>query len=213
VTAYCSPSDLYAFGIARGAVPNPGRVVDSANATANTITLDVHGFVLNDPVSFRAEAGGTLPAPLVAGSTYYAIPVTESAFSVATAEDGAAVDLSSAGENFVVIAPLPIDASIAWASRLIDDMLPAHVVPIEEPIPEIVRMTAAELAAHKLLSTTGAVSTSLTMVADHARKRLERWAAGIPIRGTNAPTPTNLAAAAAVPYVDSRGWNRYGGIS
>lgn len=212
MTAYCAPSDLYAFGLSHGAVPNPGRPVDSANATANTITLDVHGFVLNDPVSFRAESGGSLPAPLVAGSTYYAIPVTESTFSVAAAEDGAAIDFTSAGSLFVVITPLPVDASIAWASRLIDDMLPAGVVPLAEPIPEIVRMTAAELAAAKLAGRGGFASKPLTEIADAARKRLERWAQGIPIRGDNAPTPTNLASAAAVPYVDSRGWGRYGGL-
>jgi hypothetical protein len=209
---YCAPSDLYTFGLQRGAVPNPGRVVASADATANTITLDVHGFVLNDPVAFRAEAGGSLPTPLAEGSTYYAIPLTESTFSVAAAEDGAAVDLSSAGSRFVTIVPLPVDASIAWASRVIDDMLPAHLVPLEEPIPEIVRMTAAELAAHKIMAGKGLSKTMGEMV-DSARKRLERWGKGVPIRGENAPPPANKSISATVPFLDRRGWGRFGGIS
>lgn len=211
MTAYCAPSDLYSFGLPRGAVPNPGRLADETSASANTISLDVHGFVLNDPVSFRAEAGGTLPAPLAAGSTYYAIPVTDSTFSVAATEGGAVIDLTTAGTRVLVIAPLPIDASIAWASRIIDDMLPAHAVPLEEPIHELVRMTAAELAAHKLTTGKGS-SKSLGEMVDAARKRLERWAQGIPLRGPDVPTATNLASAAAVPYVDSRGWSRYGGL-
>lgn len=211
MTAYCAPSDLYSFGLPRGAVPNPGRLADSVSTSTDAFTLDVHGFVLNDPVSFRAEAGGSLPAPLVEGSTYYAIPLTESTFSVATAEDGDALDLTSAGVRVLVIAPLPVDAAIAWASRIIDDMLPAHAVPLEEPIHELVRMTAAELAAHKLMCGKGSSKTLGEMV-DAANKRLARWAQGIPLRGEDVPTATNLASAAAVPYVDSRGWSRYGGL-
>lgn len=131
MTDYCDPSDLYAHGVPRGAFPNPGRDVESVDATANTLTLGEHGYALNDPVSFRAEAGGSLPAPLAAGTTYYAIPDTGDTFSVAATEDGSAVNLTSAGERFVVIDPLPIGAAITWASQIIDDMLPAHVVPID----------------------------------------------------------------------------------
>lgn len=209
---YCDPADLYSYGLPRGALPNEGRLAASASAAADTIELDGHGFALNGPVSFRAEAGGSLPEPLDEGTTYYAIPVTPDAFSVAAAEGGAAIDLTTDGERVVVIAPLPIDAAIAWASRIIDDSLPAHLVPLEEPLPEIVRMTCAELAAGKLLTYTGREAESLTAMVDQAQKRLMRWGKGVPIRGTNAPKPANLAASATVPYKDPRGWNRYGGL-
>jgi hypothetical protein len=186
--------------------------VPSVSASANTITLADHGFETGDPVTFRAEAGGSLPAPLAEGTTYYAIAVTDSTFSVAASGGGAAVDITSAGSNVVVIAPLPIAAAIEWASRIVDDMLPAHVLPLDV-VPAIVEMTTAELAAGKLARRSGAASKSLTEIVDAADKRLKRWAEGIPLRdGSGTPAPANKATSATVPYADRRGWNRYGGI-
>lgn len=184
----------------------------SVSAGANTFTLDVHGFDLDDPVRFRAEAGGSLPAPLAEGTEYYAIPITESTFAVAVAPAGAAIDLTTAGARIVVIAPLPILAAIAWASRLIDDMLPAHMVPLVEPLHELVRMTCAELAAGKLLGLRGAASKSLAEMVDAARKRLERWAKGVPLRGDDAPATANHATVATAAYADPRGWEKFGGL-
>jgi len=179
---------------------------------SNAIALDLHGFAADDPITFRAEAGGSLPAPLEAGVTYYAIPVTDGAFSVAAAASGAAIDLTTAGERVLVIGRLPLAAACAWASRLIDDMCPAHLVPFTEPVPEIVRMTAAELAAGKVLAISGNASESLSAIVDAAAKRLERWAKGVPISGANATAPVQLAASASLPYRDPRGWNRFGGL-
>lgn len=207
MSSYCEPADLYAFGLPRGSIPHPGRLAGAVSISANTVELDVHGFAQNDLVSFRAEAGGALPAPLVVGTDYYVIPVTESTFQVATASGGVAVDLTTAGSRFVVIAPLPVAATIAAISSLIDDMLPGHVVPLTAPYPEIVRLTAAELVSQRLGLRGG------PEVVDTAFKRLARWAKGIPIRGTNAPTSAGLAVSAAAGYSDSRGWNTYGGIS
>ncbi len=210
--SYCVAADVYTFALPRGALANPARPVASVSAGGNTISLDLHGFSLNDPVSFRAEAGGTLPAPLVAGTTYYAIPVSDSVFSVAAAADGAAIDLTTAGTRVVVIDQLPMAAAIEWGAAMINDMLPAHVIPLVAPYPPIVVMTNAELAGGKLLARQGSASKSLTEIADQARKRLERWAAGAPIRGENAPEPASLAASATAPVSDARGWNRWGGI-
>lgn len=208
--SYCAQGDLYAFGLPRGAVPNPGRVVDAANASTDTIPLGEHGFATGDPVSFRADANGSLPAPLVEGVGYFAIATTDEAFSVSASPGGAVIDLTTAGEGIVVIAPLPIAGAIAWASRIIDENAPAHLVPFSLPVPEIVKMTCAELAAGKLLS--GSQSKSLADMVDAAVKRLAKWAAGVPIRGENAPAPANLATSASVPFNDSRGWQQFGGI-
>ena len=210
--SYCVAADLYSWGLPRGALPNPGRLVDSVSSSANTVSLDVHGFEAGDPVSFRAESGGSLPAPLVAGTTYYAVPVSGDVFSVAATAGGEAIDFSSAGARIIVIAPLPIASAIAFGAALIDDMLPGHVLPLIAPYPPLIVMTNAELAAGKLLARTGSASKSLTEIVDQARKRLERWALGIPVRGENVQTPANLAASASVPYADPRGWNRWGGI-
>lgn len=210
--SYCSAADLYAFGLPRGALPNPGRLVASVSTAASTLAIDGHGFAADDPVSFRAEAGGSLPAPLVAGTAYFAKPTTDDAFQVAATAGGAAITLTTVGARIVAIAPLPIASAIAWASRLVDDMLPAHLVPLVAPIHELVRMTAAELAVGKLLGRTGSASKSLAEMVDAARKRLERWAKGVPLRGENVPLATNLAASASVPYRDPRGWGRFGGL-
>lgn len=212
---YCAAGDLYSYGLPRGAVPNPGRLAASVSATANTIALDVHGFEQDDPVSFRAESGGSLPSPLVEGTTYYVVPVDANAFSVSATAGGAAVDFTSAGENVVVIDPLPIAAAISWGGAMIEDMLPAHVVPLEAPYPPIIVMTNAELAAGKLAARGGFGSKSLAEIVDQARKRLDRWSKGIPIRGTNAPADTaaaNTAVSPVAPYTDARGWNRWGGL-
>lgn len=215
--AYCVESDLYDFGLPRGGIPNPARLAAEppASVSSNAIELDGHGFALNDPVSFRAEAGGSLPSPLVAGTTYYAIPAGEGYFQVAATSGGAAIDLTTTGSGVVVLTPLPIDAAIEFASALIDDMLPSHVVPLTAPYPPIVVMTCAELAAAKLAARSGSASVSLTAMADAARKRLERWAQGVPLRGTNtaAQIPTNLAQVGSLtaPPIDVRGWRRWGG--
>jgi hypothetical protein len=215
VASYCSPDDLWDFGVPRGGIPNPGRLAADppASASTNAVELDGHGFAEGDPVSFRAEGGGSLPSPLVAGTTYYAKPTSESYFQVAASPGGAAIDLTTAGSGVVVNAPLPIDAAIEFASALIDDMLPAHAVPLVEPYPPIITMTCAELAAAKLAARSGAASVSLTVMADAARKRLERWATGVPVRGTgtSAQTPTNLAQSVTAPALDSRGYRRWGG--
>lgn len=209
---YCDPADLHDFGLPRGAVPNPGRLAGSVSAASNVVELEVHGFALNDAVTFRAEIGGVLSSPLVAGTTYYAIPLTEDTFSVAATVGGSAIDILTNGSGVIVITPLPILASISWASRLIDDMLPAHVVPLTAPYPAIVRMTCAELAAGKLVGSSGATSKSLTEMVDYAKTRLTRWAKGVPVRGDNAPKSANLSCTATLPYLDSRGWSRFGGI-
>jgi hypothetical protein len=214
VPSYCEASDLYDHGLPRGAAPNPGRLASSVDADADTIALDVHGFDTDAEVVLRADAGGTMPGGLTALATYYAIPVTEGTFKVSATEGGDAVDITSEGSGLVVIAPLPIAAAIAWASRMIDQFLIGHVVPLEEPIPDLVRMTCAELAAGKVLARTGGGSRALSAIVDDARKRLEKWGRGVPLRGENKPTSANTAVSSATAaYADRRGWSRYGGIT
>ncbi len=216
MASYCEESDLYDFGLPRGAVPNPGRLAEGASASTDAITLGMHGFALDDEVVFRADGvNASLPAPLVEGTTYYAKPVSQLSFQVAATAGGATIDLTTAGQYILVIAPLNVAAAIEWASAIIDDMLPAHVVPMTAPYSKQVVMTCAELAAAKLAARAGSIGASLTAVADAARKRLERWANGVPLRGENAPdTHTNTAASAtSAALADPSGWSRYGGIN
>jgi hypothetical protein len=214
VASYCTPQDLVSYGLPRGALSNEGRLAASASATTDTIALNQHGFALNDALTVRAEGGGSLPAPLVAGVTYYAIPVNESAFSVAATVGGAVIDFTTAGVRIVVVAPVPVQAAIDFGAELINDVIP-HLLPLVAPYPPIIVMTNAELAIGKLLTVTGSGSKSIGEMVDVARKRLERWAAGAQVRGANAQPSANLAAAtsaATAAASDCRGWRRWGAL-
>lgn len=213
MASYCDESDLAAFGLPRGSFPNPARQVARVDLASDSMTLDEHGFSADAPVVFRPDigSGSSLPAPIVEGSTYYAIPVSDSAFKVAATIGGSALDLTTEGATFLVVGKLDKAAAIRAASAVVDDMLPAHVVPLVEPYPEIIRLTAAELATARLMGSTGLTSQSYTEVLKEARIRVQRWAKGIPVRGENAPARSGLSAAAG--RRDSRGWSTYGGIN
>lgn len=208
MTLYCTRADLYAYGLVPGALPNPGRLIYSVSAGSNTFTLDDHGFQTGDVLTFRADvAGGSLPSPITEATEYYAIRVSDHIFSVSASSGGAAVDITTAGERVLVASAVPYDSSIAWASEVVNDALPAHIVPIPEGelIPEIIRMTTAEIAIGKLMSRQGAAADTLKMAVDKAYERLRRWARGVPVRGENVPPRAQVSASSAS-YIDARGW-------
>lgn len=211
---YCTPADLHAFGVPRGATPNPGRVL--ASAVNNTCTLDVHGFEMGDAISFRPAGDGDMPTGLVAGTTYYAQSEGEYSFKVRATPSGAAISFTDAEDPLMVLAPLDRASAIEYADRLIDDMSAGQAVPFDDVslypdgVPAIIKMTSAEIAAVKLLSITGSASRSLADVADAAAKRLARWAQGLPVRETPAETRAQVAAVATAPYADIRGWSTFG---
>lgn len=211
---YCGRADLYNFGLPRGSIPNSGRLVLSTSATADAFTLGEHGFSAGDPVTFRAEMGGSMPAPLIAGTTYYALPVSESVFQVAATAGGPAIDLTTAGAEVLVSSPLPIESAIEWGAETINLALIAHAVPLEAPYPPIIVMVNAELAAAKLGYFSGATSKSLTDVMASAQKKIDTWAKGVPLRGSGVSRDdrTNTPQSASVPYCDRRGWGRFGGL-
>jgi hypothetical protein len=156
-----------------------------------------------------------MPSGLTANTTYYAQAESAHTFKVRATPSGAALTFSDADDPILVVTALDRDSCIAWAGAVLEDMLPAHVMPLEDPIPPIIRMTCAELAAGKLLSTAGGASASLVDIVDKATKRLERWAKGVPLRASaDAPAPpaAGLAASATAPFADRRGWSRFGGL-
>jgi hypothetical protein len=211
VVQYCDESDLYDYGLPRGSLSNPARSV-TADAAADSFTLDVHGFVDDDEVSFRADPGGSLPTGISAGVAYFAKRLSEYAFQVAATAGGPAIDLTTAGSRVVAYAPINLEAAIQWASRVLDDaMQGSTVVPLTLPVPEIIKMTCAELAAGKLMSGRNG-SRALSEVVDSATKRAAKWAK-VRVQGENAKPPAGLAVSATVPYCDRRGWGRWGGIS
>jgi hypothetical protein len=211
--AYCTANDLYVYGmLPRGALAVPARLVAEADTSTDTLELDAHGFEDDQAIQFRAVGGGTLPSPIVEATTYYVISTSDWRFQVSATEGGAALDLTTTGSTFAVLAPLPIAGAIENASRLIDDMCPAHIVPFEDPVPSVVRITTAELAANELLAMTGGASASLAVIYDAAQKRIARWSRGVPVRGTNAPPSAQRAVSGTPSTATLPDWRRYGGI-
>ena len=209
--ALCTRADVFAFGLPRDVFPFPARLIASVAPLANTLELDGHGLELNDPVQFRAESGGSLPAPITEGTTYYAIPIDDYRFAVSASPSGSALDVTTAGSRVLLLIQLPVEAAITWASRIVEDSLPAHVLPLTEPPAEQIRLAVAELAACRLAARLGSATKSVADTLASIERRLARWASGVPVRGTNAPASAVLAVLGSAP-TDVRGWRRYGGI-
>ncbi len=208
MAAYATRRDVYRYGLARGTIGTPARIVSSADASGNTLSLDDHGFEDDDQVLFRAADSGSLPSPLSASTVYYVIRVSDSTFQVSATEGGSAVDLSSAGESFFVSTELPVADVLEFYSRFVDAFLPAHAVPLESPYPIVVTAIVAELAARKLQLLSGQTSESMAQVELAAKAQLERWAKGIPLRDETATAATNKAVTgtASSTAADPRGW-------
>lgn len=210
MSAYCAAADAYRF-VPPGILKNPGRLVWAVSTSTETMTLDGHGFALNQPLLFRAESGGSLPSPLAAGTTYYAIPLTESTFQVAASSGGAAINLTTAGSNVIAIAPFQWDEWIIECSAMVEQTLPAHVVPIESTVPEPVRLYTACLLAMRALAHVGAQTQAVQVQLDFWGKQADKWARGVPLRGANVPASANLAVTRSASQVDPRGWDSPGG--
>ncbi len=214
--AYCTAADVYAQGVPRGSVANPPRGLFSLES--GLCTLDDHAFATGDVIQFRAAGDGALPAELTEGTTYYAEYASPTTFRVRTTPTGSAISITDASDPVLVSAPLNVDAAIEFASEVIDDALTGHFVPLD-PVPALIRITAAELAAGKLLASNGAASKSLTEIVDAALKRLDRWRLGKPVEGAAEDSHGNLAQpGAAAPSTamawcpGSNDWRRWSGL-
>ncbi len=208
---YATRSDLDDFGgLPDGALSNAGRLASTVDVTANTIELDAHGFVTDEPLQVRAVEGGSVPAPLVAGATYFAIYVDDSRFKLATAAAGPAIDLTTTGSNVLVAKPLPIDRMLEFYSRWVDDILTAHTTPLE-PVdgkyPLVVTRAVALLAGKALLNRGGKDSEVVDKAEIELKAQLERWNAGKPVRDPNLGH-ANLAVVSSFvgDAPDPRGW-------
>jgi hypothetical protein len=209
MTGYCALADVQAF-LPAGGLPNSARVATSNYTLSNALECQGHGLALNAAVVLRAEAGGSLPAPLTAGATYYAIPIDEAHFALSATSSGGPITLTADGANFVFTSPLPFDAWMEWGARQVDSFLPMHVIPLTAtPYPEIVVTANAELAAYRGLQATGGSDIDLGARIDAVGARLTRWAKTIPIRGTTVQVqqPSNLALTKSCGAYDPRGWS------
>lgn len=206
MASYCVDADVVPF-LPSGGLPNAARTA-TANVAGDWLESEGHGLASGAEVRVRIATGGTLPAGLAAETTYYALVLSTSRFQLAATSGGAAINLTSAGANFVFTSPLPIAAWREWAAREIDSILPPHVVPLVAPVPQVVVTANAELAAFKGLAVTGGAEIDLGAKIDQIAQRLVRWAKTVPVRGIarDVTSPGNLAVSRAAGAVDPRGW-------
>ena len=210
MSGYCAIADVYSW-IPRGSVKSSRRLLSSVSASTEVLTLDGHGLATDDAVTFAAEAGGTLPSPLVAGTTYYSIRLSDSTFSVTTAAGGSAINLTTEGENVALVCDAPWDLWIAKSSAIIDEKLLAHVVPLTAPYPQIVVDYTAGMVAECALAWGDIASTGISERMKLVRADFERWVTkGAPIRGAIVPRASNLAVRSSAEAADPRGWARRG---
>ena len=205
---YCTEADLYKFGMPRGLMGSSSRLVDSALSSTSIVTLDGHGFVLNDVVVFRATEGGSLAGGLTTGTNYYVLPLDEWTFQVSTSPSGSAVPFSSDAVSMIVMTPLPIDDVINLCSRWVEDFCPGHLVPFTSPFPIFISAIVAQLASRKLMQIAGKESASVEAYELAAKAQLERWAKGVKLRDAAATPPANLTNTATLVRtgIDPRGW-------
>ena len=205
---YCSRKDV-TDRLPPGSVVSPAGMVASCLASTDVLTYDGHGLETDTEVTVRAaEVGGTLAAPLVAGTVYYAIRLSNASFQLAATAGGAAINITSNGVEMTVIREPQFDDAIEEASRWADDILPAHAVPLTAPINIIVRRAVAAVAAKYILNFNGQHSAAVKEAELESKAKLERHAKGMPLRGGTAQTPTNLAvtATSVSSGSDPRGW-------
>lgn len=193
---YATRRDVYTYALARGSLANPGRIVASSTAATDALELAEHGFESGDAVTVRALEGGTLSAPLVDGTLYYVLRLTDSTFKLAATSGGSPINLSTDGAEMVVSTDLPFEEVLEYYSRFVEPFLPAHVVPMTAPYPKTVVGIVAQLAARRLQLIAGVSSESMKELELAAGAQLERWAKGIPLRDPKATASANLAVSA-----------------
>lgn len=204
-TAYATRRDVYTYGLPRGLMANGARVCASALASTGLFVLDLHGFEDGDAVTFGALEAGALPAPIVAGTTYYVLRESDNAFRVAAAAGDPPVTLTSDGVGVRVAMDLPFDEILEFYSRFVDSFLIGHQVPLTEPIPVTIKGLVAELTAQRLLRISNQKSESMDQVELAAKAQLERFAKGVVTRDPVATPSANLAVVGKG-STDTRGW-------
>ena len=208
---YCSRADV-TERLPPGAIGSRGELVASSSSSSNEIEFDGHGLETGTAVTVRAvdHTGATLPAPLEAGTTYYAIRLTNATFKLATssanATAGTAIDLTTSGVSVVVMREPQFDDVIEFYSRWADGILPGHLVPLEAPIHPVVRGVVADCSAATMLHRGGQDSAVVTAAEIAGKAILERYAAGRVLRGAPVTASANLAITASASTTSERNW-------
>lgn len=99
-----------------GCAPNGGATPFNFMAvpSSDLVYAVAHGLPANQKIAFF---NGTPPAPLVEGTTYFAVTVTTDTFQVSATSGGAAIDLTAAATFGCVVAAITEDVYAAQGTH------------------------------------------------------------------------------------------------
>lgn len=104
---------LYMRFYANGGIVNKATATVTANTTLDRLNWTAHGLSVNDPV--LVSTTGTMPAPLVAGTTYYVSVVTTNTVELSATVGGATINLTTAGTG-VLTAISPVEVVTPYSA-------------------------------------------------------------------------------------------------
>lgn len=216
--AYCTRDDALAW-VTQGAVTNPRRVIAAVNTDTDTLALDDHRLKTGYEAQLwlPRNGAGEMAEPLIEGTVYYAIRLSDSTFQIAAtpadAAAGSQIDITSEGCDMKLVAQIPWDAYIEGRSAKLDEQAIGNAFPLAdgEPVPIVVRDLVSIQVLGDAARFVGSTDIDLSEEQERARKELEVWAKGKPLRAKEAPAPTNTAISGprlSGSATDSRGWRR-----
>jgi hypothetical protein len=216
--AYCTKDDALNW-VTHGSVTNPRRTIAAVHTDTDTLVVDDHRLKTGYDVQIwlPRNGAGEMAEPLIEGTVYYAIRLSDSTFQVAaTPADAAAanpIDITSEGCDMKLVAQIPWDAYIEGRSAKLDEQAIGNAFPLAEgePVPIVVRDLVSIQVLGDAMRFVGDTDVDLSEEQERARKELEIWATGKPLRAKEAPAPTNTAVSGprlSGSAADSRGWSR-----
>lgn len=199
--------DLLTLGLPAPAAVLQPTLVEQVDAATGLLTATAHGLFDDDVVSLQLLSSTTLgadpsvlPAGLEEGTPYYVRPATADAFRLATAASPATAITSFADEgegSFQLLADNAdaLDRAIDDAWTTVHAMLTAHGGDVEAPIVTLAtRYLAAQLYIAHCAIGDPAAAQSYGAIGDlwssTYKPLLDRYLAGIPVRGATDATPT-----------------------
>ena len=105
LTGSVAVGDTHRIEIAYGITVTPSNIDPSTDVSGDVITMNDHGFVTGDPVTY-SNGGGDSIGGLEDGGTYYVIRLTDNTFQLATQKTNAEYDVAIA-----------LDASLATGTE------------------------------------------------------------------------------------------------
>lgn len=215
---YATLEEFWREGARPGVLSFDRRPVASADATANTLACEGHNLPADEPIQMWTGGAGVLPTGLSSSVVYYARPVagSSSLFQLATAEGGAAIDLTTAGTapfGFIQQIGPTIERALEYRSRWLDRNVAGHLCPAEAPYPTELVSLCCRLAAWDVALELGKGKKDdpLSLRFDQAMADVAQMRKGQPLRDPAARGSANVAISVAGPSARDRGWVRTDG--